>query len=77
MLNILKIIFILNFYCDKNKLIIPFSKKNFLIGLFIESIINNEDFRLKIFNSKMTNIIDINKYIDDDDHVYNKKEFIF
>ena len=66
-----------NFYCDKNKLIIPFSKKNFLIGLFIESIINNEDFRLKIFNSKMTNIIDINKYIDDDDHVYNKKEFIF
>ena len=66
-----------NFYCDKNKLIIPFSKKNFLIGLFIESLINNEDFKLKIFNSKMTNIIDINKYIDDDNHIYNKKEFIF
>jgi len=66
-----------NFYCDKNKLIIPFSKKNFLIGLFIESLINNEDFKLKVFNNKMNNIIDINKYINDDNHVYNKKEFIF
>ena len=66
-----------SFYCDKNKLIIPFSKKNFLIGLFIESLINNEDFKLKVFNNKMNNIIDINKYIDDDDHIYLKKEFIF
>lgn len=66
-----------NFYCDKNKLIIPFSKKNFLIGLFIESLINNEDFRLKIFNNKMNNIIDINKYIDDKKHIYKKKDFIF
>ena len=66
-----------NFYCDKNKLIIPFSKKNFLIGLFIESLINNEDFRFKVFNNKMNNIIDINKYIDDDKHIYKKKDFIF
>ena len=66
-----------NFYCDKNKLIIPFSKKNFLIGLFIESLINNEDFRLKVFNDKMNNIIDINKYIDDEKHIYKKKDFIF
>jgi len=66
-----------NFYCDKNKLIIPFSKKNFLIGLFIESLINNDDFKLKVFNNKMNNIIDINKYIDDDNHIYKKKEFIF
>jgi hypothetical protein len=66
-----------NFYCDKNRLIIPYSKKNFLIGLFIESILNNEDFRLKVFNNNMTNIIDINKYIDDKNHVFNKKEFTF
>ena len=66
-----------NFYCDKNKLIIPYSKKNFLIGLFIESLLNNEDFKLKVFNNNMTNIIDINKYIDDNNHVYNKKEFSF
>ena len=66
-----------NFYCDKNKLIIPFSKKNFLIGLFIETLINNDDFKLKVFNNKMNNIIDINKYIDDDNHIYKKKEFIF
>jgi len=66
-----------NFYCDKNKLIIPYSKKNFLIGLFIESILNNEDFKLKVFNNNMTNIIDINKYIDDTIHVFNKKEFSF
>jgi len=66
-----------NFYCDKNKLIIPFSKKNFLIGLFIETLINNDDFKLKVFNNKINNIIDINKYIDDDNHIYKKKEFIF
>lgn len=64
-------------FCKENKLIIPYSKKNLIYGLFIENIINNNDFRIKLLDNKINKIIDITKFIDDDKHKYIKKDVDF
>lgn len=66
-----------NLFCKDNNLIIPYSKKNLIYGLFIENFINNEDFRFKILNNKINKIININRFVNDDIHVFIKKDIDF
>jgi len=64
-------------FCKNNKLVLPYNKKNFIYGLFIENLLNNDDFRIQILNNNINKIIDINKYINDDKHIYVKKDVDF
>ena len=68
-----------DFFCgrDENnvsKIIIPLDKKNTFNGILIESLINNESLRSQILDNKVNRIIDVQNYIDDNKHVFVKKE---
>lgn len=66
-----------NLFCEDNKLKIPHNKKNLIYGLFIENFLNNKDFQNKMLNNKINKIININKFTDDEKHIFIKKEITF
>lgn len=66
-----------NLFCEDNKLTIPHNKKNLMFGLFIENFINNKDFQFKILNNKINKIIDLNKFQNNERHVFIKKDVDF
>jgi hypothetical protein len=68
-----------NIYCDKDssKLIIPYHKKNLFLGLLTENFIYNDQVREKLLNNKINRIIDIKSFIDDENHIFRKREADF
>ena len=62
---------------DKYKLVIPLNKKNIFIGLLVEALINNAQIREQILNNQVNRIVNVYNFINDERHVYHKKEMKF
>jgi len=71
-----------DFLCEKdkdniNKLIIPLNKKNVFSGILLESLLSNERIRTQVFTNNINRIIDATNFINDEKHVFIKKEPTF
>jgi hypothetical protein len=64
-------------FCEKNKLVVPYSRINIMIGLFIENMLNNSKMRHDVINNKVRVIIDDTNFVDTDNHIFIKKEPFF
>ena len=68
--------------CEKDsdniyKIIIPLDKKNRFIGILIETLVSNDLMRVKILTNKINKIIDVTLFLDDDKHIFLKRDAIF
>ena len=67
-----------NMFCEKDnnnyKLIISYDNKNKFIGLLIENLISNKQIQSQLINNNINKIININNYVNDNIHIFQKKE---
>lgn len=67
-----------DFFCIKDnnqfKLVVPLNKKNMFIGVLLETLLNKEQQRTKILNNNINRIINIHNFINNQKHIFVKKE---
>jgi hypothetical protein len=68
-----------DFFCNKDingeyKLVIPLNKRNMFTGILLETLLNKEQQRTKILNDNINTIINIKNFIDDEQHIFIRKE---